>query len=188
MNAREIERCPRCGSERVMRGTLTPMGRGGDANYFVPRDASFFRRKDGVCLRHGSVCCMACGLVWSSVDLNELQDFVEKYCDEMTRLDMKAALGLDDSEPHAPGTPEALIRAKQGVAEIDALVRADRSAEATRRCRELTSATWDQAIDALRHWRDLKTEQKLALFGWTPKDLPTNDEPGHPLHDAILDG
>jgi hypothetical protein len=78
-----------------------------------------------------------------------------------------------------------------GALEIDALVLAGRQGEATRRYRHLTHTTWDQAVNAVRGWRDNKWAQKLALLGWCPKDKsPSGESPmlDHPLRDRWLDG
>jgi hypothetical protein len=76
--------------------------------------------------------------------------------DELAKQDMELA----GAEPgHSlPDMPQAR-GAAQGVAEIDALIRAEKRAEATRRYQDLTAATWNQAIDTIRGWRDLKLGQ-----------------------------
>jgi hypothetical protein len=55
----------------------------------------------------------------------------------------------------------------------------------------LTACTWDEAIDAVRGWHNLKRAEKLARFGWCPKGAPEKDDPegrDHPMRDPLLDG
>jgi hypothetical protein len=88
-----------------------------------------------------------------------------------------------------PVTPDA-IEAAQKVAEIDALVLL-RQSEATRRYRDLAACTWDQAINDVRGWHNLKRAEKLARFGWVLKEPRRKDDPegrDHPMRDPLLDG
>jgi hypothetical protein len=89
-----------------------------------------------------------------------------------------------------PDDPEAREAAER-VAEIDALVLADRRPEATRRYREVTGTSWDDALAALRGWHDLERTNKLALCGWCPKEpyrIDKLEEPSHPMLDPWIDG
>jgi hypothetical protein len=77
------------------------------------------------------------------------------------------------------------------VIQIDILMMEEKQPEATRLFRELTGKTWDQAIDSIRGWRDLKRAEKLALFGWCPKNTSKPDLSevlAHPMHERLLDG
>jgi hypothetical protein len=89
-----------------------------------------------------------------------------------------------------PDCPEAR-QAGERVAEIDGLVLNGRQPEATRRYRELLGVKWDRAIDDVRGWREHSRAEKLAKFGWAPKQsLSANGSQAvvHPMHDPILDG
>ena len=103
------------------------------------------------------------------------------YGDELVRQDLESI--ATDPRHGRPDTPQAR-KAAQAVEEIDALVRADRRSEATRRYRELTAATWDQAIDAIRGCRQLKKGQKLSLFGY-PNDMPRQSPSDTPRDSAM---
>ena len=52
-----------------------------------------------------------------------------------------------------------------GVAEIDALVLAGHLPAATRRLRELTGRTWDEAVNSMRNWRASKRRAKARDIG-----------------------
>jgi hypothetical protein len=133
-------------------------------------------------------CCTTCGHVWATLNAEELREFLLAYGDELAKQD--AGLVGGEQTETAPDVPQAW-EAAQRVAEIDGLVRAEKRNEAARRYRELTAGTWDQAIDAVRGWRDLNRGQKPSLFGWSPKEAPTGDQRAshdHPMRDTLLDG
>jgi hypothetical protein len=130
--------------------------------------------------------CWSCGHVWTSLAPEELRAFIEKHGREVAKQQLEASELADD----LPDCPEARAAAS-GVAEIDTLVLAGNQPGATRRFRELTHTTWDHAIDAVRDWQDLKRPQKLALFGWCPKQVSPATESAvteHPMRDRWLDG
>ncbi len=103
----------------------------------------------------------------------------------------KQYLGLVDPAEDLLLPDIAEVRdARRKVGAVDELIRLGKQGEATRRFRELSGGTWDLAIDATRHWRELGLLEKLDRFGWRPKGHA--DDPagraGHPLHDPSLDG
>jgi hypothetical protein len=117
----------------------------------------------------------------------KLRANIETYGNELIKQHIEPSI----SGPYQglPDIPEAR-QAADGVAEIDALVLAGRGGE-VRRYRDLTNTTWDQALEVVRGWRDLKRAQKLALFGWHPKGKAQPDETAlrdHPMRDRFLDG
>jgi hypothetical protein len=182
----EAIRCPQCGAMTVVSGRFvqSPLG-------FVPSDTRFLLSQNGVALRCDTVrACVSCGHVWNNMSLDPagLRAFIRSHGGELAwqhleSLEFGPYRGL-------PDTPEARAAADQA-AEIDSLVREGKQADATRRLRALRHTTWDDAINTLRRWRDLKREDKLALFGWRDKH-GSNDEDAallkHPMHDALLDG
>jgi hypothetical protein len=139
-------------------------------------------------LGYGFLACSACGHVWTTLAPDKLRDFIQTYGTELIRQHLRTLeAGPNHDLPDTPEAREAGIR----VAEIDALLLAGRQPEATRRYRQLTATTWDQAIDALRGWADLKRAEKLARFDWCPKDKSlADDQEGldHPMRDRQLDG
>ncbi len=125
--------------------------------------------EEGIALHDGQVhCCTSCGLTWTNLEADKVRELVEAYGDDLA------------SSPAARA-------ASGGVAEIDALA----PSEATRRYRELTHVTWDEAINAVRDWHLLTRAEKLARFGWRPKQVPRTQESNaldHPMRDHWLDG
>jgi hypothetical protein len=185
----DAERCPKCNAFTVVAGHVTPgLGEMRDTHFcFVPIGTRPLRWKTGVVLRNAFLACSSCGHFWTSLAPNELRDFIEDYGRELAKQHLESLEAERHGLPDCPKAREAGRR----VATIDALMLADKQPEATRRYRQLTGTTWDQAIDTICHWRDLKRPQKLALFGWYPKDPPQADDSGmsgHPMRDALLDG
>jgi hypothetical protein len=183
----ESDRCPKCGSPTVIAGHVTG-SRSVPADVFVPSDVRLLRLRQGVALDGATFrCCVSCGHLWAGLRPEDLRAFIEAYGDELAKQDVRPTdVGVDDG---LPDLPEAL-GASRGVAEIDALIRAERRQEATRRYRDLTGGTWDQAIDAIRGWRDLTRDQKLVLFGWRPKGVSRDGRAkpyDDPMHDLLLD-
>jgi hypothetical protein len=180
----DARRCPVCASLAVVAGKLAVPGEAAAGFYFVPvgtRGPTW--RTGGVRLPQVLHACAACGHLWTSVGADVLREFLARHGTELAQQLLAA-------REHGPGhdlpdCPEAR-QAATHTAEIDALVLEGRQPEATRRYRELARVTWDQAVDTVRTWRDLGRAEKLALFGWRPKE-PAGD-PGHPLHDRELDG
>jgi hypothetical protein len=121
------------------------------------------------------------------VPLDKLRSFIAANGTEL----LKQKLGAFAADPYhgLPDCTEAR-EAADGVAEIDALVLAGRPREATGRYRHLTHTTWDQALKVIPRWPDLGRAEKLALFGWHPKDAKQDDKsvPEHPMRDPWLDG
>ena len=165
----ETDRCPRCDSPAIVTGEFRVDGHPGPAQLFVPDHARFLRLREGVHLDlAGPRRCAACGHVWATLKAEELQDFLRKYGDELAKQD--AGLAGGERAKNVPEVPQAR-RAALRVEEIDALVRAEKRSEATRRYREFTGGTWDQAINAIRGWRD-QPVQKLSLFGRSTRSCP----------------
>jgi hypothetical protein len=129
--------------------------------------------------------CADCGLVWSNVVANALAGFLEHNLGPLgmecyRALRGGAAWDLPDSDQaHA---------AAEAVLEINRLVLLDKRPEATRRYRELTGCSWDDANDAIAGWKKLQRAIKLARFGWVEKDKEGRLEGAHPMHDRLLDG
>jgi hypothetical protein len=144
--------------------------------------------RPGVALRHGFLSCLSCGHVWTRLAPDELRHFIRTHGDEL----VKQCLDFLERGPDRdlPDVPEARL-AGLGVAEIDALMLAGQLPAATRRLRELTGRTWDQVVDSMRHWRDLKRPQKLEMLGWVSKRAFNDEESKmveHPMRDPWLDG
>ena len=117
----------------------------------------------------------------------ELRAHIGRYGNELIQQHVKR---IDAGPYHdLPDCSEAR-KAADGVIQIDILMMEEKQPEATRLFRELTGKTWDQAIDSIRGWRDLKRAEKLALFGWAPRtSKPDLSEVlAHPMHDRLLDG
>ncbi len=183
----EAERCPVCDSASVVAGWVAAEG-AKHRPCFVSPDTTVLFRSPGVPLPYDFLVCLSCGHLWSSLPPKHVRDFIRTHGTELARqqldaLDFGPLRGL-------PDIPEA-HEAGHGVAEIDNLIAAGKAPEATRRYRELTKTTWDQAIDAVRGWRDLKRPEKLARFGWVATEKAKPDEIGaaeHPMRDRLLDG
>jgi hypothetical protein len=113
----------------------------------------------------------------------ELRQFLTDYGDEMARQDLTSLDAAPGPDPGLPDTTQARAAA-EGVAEVDALVRAEKTGAATGRYRDLSGCTWDEAIGALRTWRSMTRVEKLRRLGWPPKEPPGD----HPMRDRLLDG
>jgi hypothetical protein len=155
---------------------------------FVPNGMQALRSQVGVGLSLGFFSCLSCGYVWTRLAPDRLRQFIRTNGDELVKqcLDFLEH-GLDHD---LPDVPEAHL-AGLGVAEIDALVLAGQFPAATRRLRELTGRTWDEVVNAMRHWRELKRPQKLEMLGWAPKRRFKDDKlkpAEHPMRDPWLDG
>ena len=180
----EIQVCPRCrASVIVITGSVTPTGEGGGGSYFVPSHARLFQRKPGVVLRSDFLACSSCGHFWSSLAPDELRSFLLTDGTELARQHLQT---LESGPSHdLPDISEAR-EAGERVAEIDALVLQGKRPQATRRYREMMATTWDEAINAVRDWQSLGRPEKLARFGWRPKE--ESKPPDHPMLDRLLDG
>jgi hypothetical protein len=182
----EAERCPNCGESKTLLGRATTSEGGGVL--IVPAATNAFRWPLGVPLSSGCRICLSCGHVWARLEPDQIVAFIGANGTELG----KQYLEMIRKGPYRelPDFPEARAAA-EGVAEIDALMVSGKEGEATRRYRELTGTTWDQAILAVRHWRDHVRAKKLALLGWCPKEkTPAEDlkAQGHPMRDRWLDG
>ncbi len=133
-------------------------------------------------------CCLCCGHVWGRLRPEELRAFLGLNASELGKQHFETILdGPYHDLPDQPAAHEAADK----VAEIDALMVTGKDAGATRRYRELTGTTWDQAIAGISAWRYHDRAKKLALFGWPPKEKTPAEgtEPeGHPMRDRWLDG
>lgn len=180
----EILRCPACGLTTGVLGEMLIEAKPGYGLAFLPLGLRGSpRRKSGFRVCKVFRCCAVCGHLWGSLESNELLDFIRTEDEEPVRQYLSALeAGAARDLPDQSLAREAAAR----TAEIDLLVLEEKHPEATRRYRELTGVTWDEAIDTVRAWRDLGRAEKLALFGWRPKEPP--GDPGHPLHDRELDG
>ncbi len=183
MNA---ECCPMCQGSAILAGSV---GSPGYMSYFVPRNMPIAAWSvPCVPLTHEFRACLSCGHVWSSLRPRQLRALVEAHGRELDKQYLEFLdAGPDRDLPDVPLAREA----GRCVAEIDALAVAGHQAEATRRYRQLKQATWDEAVNTVRHWPDLERAQKLALFGWAPKEkehAPTTDLLDHPMRDRLLDG
>ncbi len=186
----ESHQCPKCCSSNVVSGSLSGVGESGVA-VFIPRGLRFTAwlvRNPGVGLSNGSLCCLACGLVWTHAKPEEVRATIEKHGNALA----KELLEVMEWGPYfdVPDLPEAR-NAADGVVEIDSLIMDGRQPAATRRYRELTHCTWDQAASVIRRWLDLARREKLALFGWRPKESESTGDPvtrDHPMRDRLLDG
>ncbi len=163
--------CPSCGASKILAGLVMSMREGGGV-CFVPEGTRFLRGKRGIDLSGRFLHCLSCGHLWLNKGLTPavLREFIRTYGMELTN-DWFDAL-IDGPGHDLPDLPEACEAAAK-VAELDALVIADRRPEATRHYRELTGTTWDQAIEFMRHWPERKRAEKLAHFGWQPKAKPS---------------
>ena len=126
--------------------------------------------------------------MWGHVNPDQLHAFVEAYADELTKQHILANRSSDVEDSQECAELQAAIHA---MTEIDALFLSGLNSEATRRYRQISGGTWDQAIDTVRNWHQQTRSQKLALFGWQPKAsvkdqmLARHD---HPMRDPQLDG
>jgi len=184
----EVDRCPKCNGFAIVAGYVAASGGSGPAYVFVPHHVRLLRMKDGVQLEGANFrCCPECGHVWASLNVKELRDFIEAYGDALLRQDIQPLGTVSSHDPSAKPEVEAAVR---GVTEIDALMRAGNQAKATRRYRDLSACTWDQAIDTVRGWRDFDWNHKLSLFGSGKSDLfpdGQSDLHDHPMRDRLLD-
>jgi hypothetical protein len=177
----EAGRCPRCDATTVIPGYV-PSGEGVVANSFVP----YGTRARGV--KQTFLACWSCGHVSMSVAPEELRAYIKRYGNELIQQHVER---IEAGPYHdLPDSSEA-CKAADGVFQIDSLIMEGRQPEATRLFRELTRKTWDQAIDSIRVWRDLKRAEKLAWFGWSPKITSKPDrseELSHPMLGPLLNG
>ena len=170
--------CPHCGTNSVVDGQMST----GDERSSVPRfSPNQMRSKLFSAIRPLEIrchACLACGSVWSTVDPQALRSLIVTHGSEL------AVQEIDELEggPMRGLLDTTLARqVAANVAEIDHLVRSDKTNEAVRRYRDLAGVTWDQALAATRSWRDLRREEKLARFGWVAKKAGMADDLADPL-------
>ena len=167
--------CPRCGQPTVLAGHLIEGGHSTGPPRFLPEQVQmrlFTGQWWGVEVAGKFRSCLACGLVWSELDANRLVAFVQEHGSELDRdqlaeWDGGPMRGLPDTE-----AARAVVAR---VAEIDHHVRSAQPGEATRRYREWTGVTWDEAVAIVKRWRDLSRAEKLARFGWLAKKARPDD-------------
>ncbi len=164
----ETERCPVCGEPSVLIGQIVA----GHEHYgyaFVPNFCRPPLQEDGVPVHGGPRACISCGHLWMSLDPGRLRKFVASFGGELARQ----ALDEIDLGPYRDLPDTALAREiAEGIAEIDALARSGRTG-AVGRYREIRGVPWDRALKEASQWAHLTREEKLALFGWTPKKKKT---------------
>jgi hypothetical protein len=184
----EAQSCPKCAGTSVMAGSVVNPSEVGGPLCFVPPGCPVFRLQIGVAFAGPFHYCLSCGHLWTDLAPEKLRSFIERFGGKLARDNYDRLV----SGPYRglPDDPEAHEAADQ-VAEIDSLVLAGKDGEATRRYRDLTGATWDQAVNLIRGWHDLERARKLALCGWGPKDPPRFEKSEmreHPMLDRWLDG
>ena len=144
----------------------------------------------GIPLSPGFHCCLSCGHAWTRLEPNQVQAFIGVNGNKLGQQHLDTILkGPHHDLPDDPAAREAAEK----VAEIDALLVWTKDGEATRRYRELTGKTWDQALLDIRRWRRHDRATKLEFFGWPPpeKEKPVDKDletAGHPMRDPWLDG
>jgi hypothetical protein len=178
--------CPMCQKATIIVGSVRTMD-GHFAFEFVPGDIRALLFQRGVLVQFRWNACLSCGHVWSSVAPQELRAYIAGRGTELLKQRVDQ---LNHGPAHdLPDLPKA-HQAAEKVAEIDGLILAGKQVEANRRYREFTRSTWDQVVDTMRSWRNLKRPQKLALLGWAPDEKPPAVIPeatGHPMADYWLD-
>lgn len=165
-------RCPRCRGEAVVAGGFAPHG--ASRPVFLPQYCGA-PSYSGIIPPQLFRACLSCGLLWSAVDPRGLRALIARCGGE---------LGLQhlDEIDHGPyrDLPDTDLARAIGdkIAELDATARTQPQSAMVRRCRELYSATWDQAHQDAREWPRLSREDKLERFGWSPnekKKAPLDD-------------
>lgn len=174
--------CPACCSGVVVSGPVrtgeyaghgfVPRGLKGWNTAYVPINPEFFA-------------CADCGMVWTNVVAGALPGFLER---NLGPLGMECYRALRDGPGWDLPGHETAQAAARAVAEINDLMLRDRQPEATRKYRDLSGRTWDEASHAIFRWKKLTRAEKLALFGWEVKDKEGRIAGAHPLHDRLLDG
>lgn len=182
----EVLRCPGCGGPKILPAQV--LSGEGNAIFLYPAGASSVRWDLGVALSGGFHCCLNCGLVWNRLNPEQIQEFLGNHGTELGKQYLETVLkGPYHDLPDDPGARQAADRAT----EIDALLVSWRDGAATRRYREMTGKTWDQALNDIKHWRKYPRAMKLALFGWPPEEKRQDkgrEGRTHPMRDPWLDG
>jgi hypothetical protein len=162
----------------VMAGFATPLS-------FVPHGIRPSLSEQGITMTW--VACLSCGHAWLQVAPQDLRACVASRGTEL----LKHRLARLDHGPHhdLPDLPGA-IQAADWVAEIDDLVLAGKPVEATRRYHALSGRTWDETLETMREWRDLKLAVKLSRLLPRSEEKPklaATDGENHPMSDRWLD-
>ncbi|AMV38305.1 hypothetical protein [Planctomyces sp. SH-PL62] len=165
----ETARCPSCRSESVL--TVDVLTGEGDGSLILrPRHCRAMG--SGVGIRSPFSTCVSCGFVWTAIDPAALRDFIQRSGEEIARQQL-------DEFDRGPfrDLPDTDLAREIGaaIADVDARYR-ERPSAAIRRYRELRGVTWDQAHHDTRNWRRLTREEKLELFGWSPKKKTVADD------------
>jgi hypothetical protein len=172
-----------CNASTIIAGSVlvgfgTPMA-------FVPHGVHPSLSEPGVPMTWRA--CLSCGHTWNHVAPQDLRACIANRGTELLRQHVaRLEHGPHHDLPDLPGA----ILAGQHVAEIDDLILAGKQTEATRRYRELTGKTWDQTLETMRDWRDLKRAAKLARFLWEAEEkskASSTDATNHPMADRWLD-
>jgi hypothetical protein len=179
----EAKSCPMCKGSVILAGSAmagfaTPLS-------FVPHGMRPSLSEQGVPMTW--VACLSCGHTWLQVAPQDLRACIASRGTEL----LKQRLARLDRGPHhdLPDLAGA-IQADEWVAEIDELIMAGKQVEATRRYHELSGKTWDETLETMREWRDLKLAGKLSLFLQPAQEKPApgaKDVADHPMADRWLD-
>jgi hypothetical protein len=174
----ESERCPGCGRATVVAGSVNfPVeGHARCGSTFVPRESPAYSSNVWVFTTGVYHACVSCGHLWSAVDAGALRRFIQVHGNELAKQQL-------DEFVHGPyrGLPDLAFARDIGdrVAEVDASMLSGKPG-AVGRYRDLKGVTWDQALKDMKNWRDLRREEKLALFGWEPKKKEPVDDLASP--------
>jgi hypothetical protein len=185
----EVERCPNCGESKTLPASLfagvdRPAVSMYPAGMIVPLSATTL----GVPIPHGFHCCLCCGHVWSRLSTDALEALLGGRATKLGRQYLQI---VRKGPYHDVPDDSAAHEAADATAEIDQLLVLGKDAAATRRYRDRSGRTWDEAIEAVRRWRSLGRPEKLKLFGWPPEEKQPVKDPGvrtHPMSDPWLDG
>lgn len=184
------ERCPQCSGTQVLLNCAFK-GQGDYGVRFVPTgvlttpwDLGAFASSDFTGFR----LCLSCGHLWSRLNPGRVRTLIATHGTKLGKQYLETVLNGPDHD--LPDVPEARAAA-EGVAQIDVLLIGHKTPEATRRLRELTGMTWDQAIAAVLGWSDYDRAKKLALLGWEPKEKANDGAAANqadPMRDRWIDG
>lgn len=166
-------RCPACGESKSIAGTMP--GPDSAEGRFVPANTGVLFNRTGVPMRCEPFrACMACGLVWATLDPVAIRAFIRAHGKEL------AGQWLDEID-HGPcrDLPDTEWGRRVGgsISELDALARAGTSA-LVRRFREIRGVTWDVALKEAGRWPQMTREEKLEFFGWVGKEKTPKDDLG----------
>ena len=167
------DQCPACGGSKAITGIMYGQGQDAPVPGFVPDHT---RRILGyptpVVPRDRFRACLSCGHLWASLNIDELRLHIEQHGVEL----VKQVIAEMDHGP-CRDLPDTAWGRMVGanISELDALVFAGRSG-LVGRYREMRGVIWDQAIEETKGWYRKSREEKLALFGWVPKEKASKDD------------